>query len=212
MQLLLRFYDVDSGRILLNGSPLQTYSLNSLRDEIGVVGQEPKLFQARVWENIAWGARTARLDPMGDLSKVASFDALLKMSPAHQALHGAVVAAAKAAEAFDFITHDLAGGFDQILLEGGRSISGGQKQRLAIARALVREPSILLLDEATSALDSESERKVQAALETRAAASNVTMLVIAHRLSTVVEAGEFLVCMYPYSSRATPAHNLTCSP
>ena len=227
MQLLLRFYDVDSGRVLLNGSALQTYSLDSLRDEIGVVGQEPKLFQARVWENIAWGARTARLDPMGDLSKVASFDELLKMSPAHRELHGAVVAAAKAAEAFRFITRDLAGGFDQVrcsflllapillyahnvifcvcsillftggfdqvLLEGGRSISGGQKQRIAIARALVREPSILLLDEATSALDSESERKVQAALEARAAASNVTMLVIAHRLSTVVEADNVVV-------------------
>ena len=195
MQLLLRFYDADSGRILLNGAPLQTYDISSLRDEVGVVGQEPKLFQARIWENIAWGARTSKLDAMGDLSRVPNFEALLTMEQAHRDLHAAIIAASKAAEAYDFIQTDLDLKFDQVLLEGGRSISGGQKQRIAIARALVREPKVLLLDEATSALDSESERKVQAALDSRAASKggDVTMLVIAHRLSTIVEADNVIV-------------------
>ena len=193
MQLLLRFYDPNSGRVLLDGAPLQTYGVATLRDEIGVVGQEPKLFQARVWENIAWGARSEELDVLGDLSLIASFDALVKMSPAHQRLHADIITASTTAQAHSFILRDLADGYDQLLLEGGRAVSGGQKQRIAIARALVRRPAILLLDEATSALDSESERKVQAALERDVKARGLTMVMIAHRLSTLAHCDHVIV-------------------
>ena len=193
MQLLLRFYDPDSGRVLLNGEPLPVYDVHSLRDEIGVVGQEPKLFEARVWENVAWGARTELLDQLGDLSLVQDFASLLTMSDGHKQLHASVITACTTAQAHKFIMRDLADGYDQLLLEGGRAVSGGQKQRLAIARALVRRPSILLLDEATSALDSESERRVQAALEKDLKESGLTMVLIAHRLSTLAHCDTVIV-------------------
>jgi ATP-binding cassette subfamily B (MDR/TAP) protein 1 len=193
MQLLLRFYDPDSGRVLLNGEPLPVFDVHSLRDEIGVVGQEPKLFEARVWENVAWGARTELLDQLGDLSLVQDFASLLTMSDGHKQLHASVITACTTAQAHKFIMRDLADGYDQLLLEGGRAVSGGQKQRLAIARALVRRPSILLLDEATSALDSESERRVQAALEKDLKESGLTMVLIAHRLSTLAHCDTVIV-------------------
>jgi ABC-type multidrug transport system fused ATPase/permease subunit len=193
MQLLLRFYDPDSGRVLLNGEPLPVYDVHSLRDEIGVVGQEPKLFEARVWENVAWGARTELLDQLGDLSLVQDFASLLTMSDGHKKLHASVITACTTALAHKFIMRDLADEYDQLLLEGGRAVSGGQKQRLAIAGAIVRRPSILLLDVATSALDSESERRVQAALEKDLKESGLTMVLIAHRLSTLAHCDTVIV-------------------
>ena len=164
LQLLLRFYDPDAGRILLDGTALPELSLESLRESIGLVSQESVVFSDDVAANLRYG-------------RPGASDAELE-------------AAARAAEAHEFIER-LPDGYGTYLGERGVRLSGGQRQRLSIARALLKNPPLLLLDEATSALDAESERKVQAALER--AMSGRTTLVIAHRLATVVDADRILV-------------------
>ena len=164
LQLLLRFYDPDAGRVLLDGVPLPELSLASLRGAVGLVSQESVVFSDDVAANLRYG-------------KPDATDAEL-------------VAAARAAQAHGFIER-LPDGYATYLGERGVRLSGGQRQRLSIARALLKNPPLLLLDEATSALDAESERKVQAALEH--AMSGRTTLVIAHRLATVVNADRILV-------------------
>lgn len=164
MQLLLRFYDVPSGRILIGGTPITQFDPAEWRGRIGLVPQDPVIFSTTAFENIRFGR------PEADEATIRD--------------------AARKAEALEFI-EALPEGFDTYLGEKGVRLSGGQRQRLAIARALVRNPEILLLDEATSALDSENERKVQAALETLM--EGRTTLVIAHRLSTVQNADRILV-------------------
>ena len=164
LQLLLRFYDPDAGRILLDGTTLPELSLESLRESIGLVSQESVVFSDDVAANLRYG-------------RPGASDAELE-------------AAARAAEAHEFIER-LPDGYGTYLGERGVRLSGGQRQRLSIARALLKNPPLLLLDEATSALDAESERKVQAALER--AMSGRTTLVIAHRLATVVDADRILV-------------------
>lgn len=155
--LVPRFYNPDSGRILLDGHDLQTLSLHCLRSNIAYVSQDVLLFNDTVAANIAYG--DSRSVPMEE-----------------------VEAAAKAANAFEFI-QAMPEGFNTVIGENGNRLSGGQRQRLAIARAILKNVPILILDEATSALDNESERLVQEALERLM--QGRTTLVIAHRLSTI---------------------------
>ena len=163
-QLLLRFYDASEGVIEVDGVPVREASLEALRQRIGIVPQDSVIFSANAMENIRYGRPEASDDE--------------------------VIAAAKAAFAHDFITA-LPEGYATFLGERGVRLSGGQKQRIAIARAMLKNPPLLLLDEATSALDAESERMVQAALES--AMKDRTTLVIAHRLATVQRADRIVV-------------------
>ena len=163
-QLLLRFYDPSSGRILKDGLPTRELALADLRQGIGIVPQDAVIFASSALENIRYG-------------KPEASDAEVK-------------AAAQAAFADEFISA-LPQGYDSFLGERGVRLSGGQRQRIAIARAMLKNPPLLLLDEATSALDAESERVVQAALES--AMRGRTTLVIAHRLATVVKADRIVV-------------------
>jgi ATP-binding cassette subfamily B protein len=163
-QLLLRFYDPQSGVIRFDGVGLAEADPADLRARIGLVPQEPVVFSADAWENIRYGRPEA-----GDEE---------------------VRAAAEAAGALEFL-EQLPEGFDTYLGEKGVRLSGGQRQRLAIARAILKDPPLLLLDEATSALDAESERVVQQALD-RLMAGRST-LIIAHRLATVLKADRILV-------------------
>ncbi|NXP32814.1 MDR1 protein, partial [Leiothrix lutea] len=156
VQLLQRFYDPDQGEITLDGRDIRTLNIKWLRENIGIVSQEPVLFATTIAENIRYGRE--------DIS-----DAEIER-------------AAKEANAFDFISR-LPDKFNTMVGERGAQLSGGQKQRIAIARALARNPKILLLDEATSALDTQSESIVQAALDK--ARAGRTTIVIAHRLSTI---------------------------
>lgn len=159
LNLIPRFYDVDGGRVLVDGADVRGLTLASLRGAIALVSQEVSLFDDTVRANIAYGRFGADEEE--------------------------IIAAAKAAAAHDFIMA-LPEGYDTRVGEHGLKLSGGQRQRLAIARAMLKNAPILLLDEATSALDTESERQVQAALKTLMRGR--TTLVIAHRLSTVVDA------------------------
>eukprot|EP01138_Halocafeteria_seosinensis_P015347 gb/GECG01015663.1/.p1 GENE.gb/GECG01015663.1/~~gb/GECG01015663.1/.p1 ORF type:complete len:1320 (+),score=211.29 gb/GECG01015663.1/:1-3960(+) len=165
ISLLQRFYDVTRGEILLDGENIRELNPKSLRSLIGVVSQEPQLFATTVGKNIA----------LGSLEKSLSSDK-----------EGKIQEAAKVACAHDFIK-ELTEGYDTPVGEKGAQMSGGQKQRIAIARAVYREPQIVLLDEATSALDTESERKVQAAIDQMLSqrSQKQTTIIIAHRLSTV---------------------------
>ncbi len=164
INLIPRFYDVSGGRILVDGYDLRDVTLNSLRDQIGIVLQESILFAASIRENIAFG-----------LENVSEAD---------------VIEAAKAAQAHDFIM-DMPAGYDTEVGERGLTLSGGQKQRIAIARALLKDPRILLLDDATSSVDTETERLIQLALERLMVGR--TSFIIAQRLSTARMADKVLV-------------------
>jgi ATP-binding cassette, subfamily B, bacterial len=163
-QLLLRFYDPRAGRIVLDGVPTNEMSLHDLRQRIGIVPQDAVIFSSSAMENIRYGRPDANDEE--------------------------VKAAAQAAFADEFI-NALPEGYNTFLGERGVRLSGGQRQRIAIARAMLKNPPLLLLDEATSALDAESERMVQAALES--AMRDRTTLVIAHRLATVQKADHIVV-------------------
>ncbi len=165
VNLIPRFFEAQSGTILLDGQPLETYTLASLRAQIAWVGQKVFLFDDTIANNIAYGA--------------------LRDQPRE-----AIEAAARAAFADDFI-RALPLGYDTPVGQDGVQLSGGQRQRLAIARALLKQSPLLILDEATSALDNESEFHIQAALEQ--AMQNRTTLVIAHRLSTIEQADWIVV-------------------
>nr|KYP41344.1 ABC transporter B family member 15 [Cajanus cajan] len=159
VSLLQRFYDPIEGEIRVDGVAIQKFQLNWLRSQMGLVSQEPTLFATSIKENILFGRESATDEE--------------------------IVEAAKAANAHDFILQ-LPQGYNTQVGEKGVQLSGGQKQRIAIARAIIKHPQILLLDEATSALDSESERKVQEALDKVSAGR--TTIIIAHRLSTIRDA------------------------
>ena len=163
-QLLLRFYDPQAGRIVVDGAATRDVSLHDLRQRMAIVPQEAVIFSASALENIRYGRPGASDED--------------------------VIAAAQAAFAHDFLTA-LPEGYGTFLGERGVRLSGGQRQRIAIARAILKNPPLLLLDEATSALDAESERMVQAALES--AMRDRTTLVIAHRLATVQKADRIVV-------------------
>ena len=162
--LLPRFYDATSGSITIDGEDIRKVTLNSLREQVGIVPQETVLFNGSVYDNILYG----RLD----------------------ATREEVEAAAKAANAHDFIMQ-LPNGYETMLGDRGMNISGGQRRRISIARAILKNPQILILDEATSALDTESERVVQEALDRLMVGR--TSFVIAHRLSTIKNADKIMV-------------------
>jgi ATP-binding cassette subfamily B protein len=166
-RLLYRFYDVDAGRITIDGRDLRDVTQASLRRAIGIVPQDTVLFNDSVEYNIAYGRPGATRDE--------------------------VVAAAQAARIHQFIA-STPKGYDTVVGERGLKLSGGEKQRVAIARTLLKDPPILIFDEATSALDSANERAIQD--ELRSAARNKTALVVAHRLSTVVDAHQILVMQH----------------
>jgi ATP-binding cassette subfamily B protein len=161
---LLRFYDIAGGRLVLDGLPIQDWSLEALRHRMALVHQDAVIFSANALENIRYGRP--------------------------EASETEVIAAARAAQADDFI-RELPQGYQTFLGERGVRLSGGQRQRIAIARAILKDAPLLLLDEATSALDTESERLVQQALET--AMRGRTTIVVAHRLSTVQRADLIVV-------------------
>ena len=164
VSLLERFYDPDAGEILLDGHPLPSLTLESLRAQMAIVLQDVFLFNGTVAENIAFGAE----------------------APTEEEIRRA----AKIAHAEEFILK-MPGGYDTPIGERGLRLSGGQKQRLAIARAVLRGAPILILDEATSAVDNETEAKIQASIE--ALAEDRTVIAIAHRLSTVMRADRIFV-------------------
>lgn len=169
IQLLLRFYDPNQGVIRMDGIDLKQYDLRWLHRNIGYVSQEPVLFARSIRENIVFGVE---------------HEDSVTMDRIHDA--------AKKANAYDFIM-EFPQKFETKVGERGTRLSGGQKQRVAIARAILNDPKILLLDEATSALDTESEHLVQKALDRIISEGNKTVIVIAHRLSTVKNADRILV-------------------
>ena len=163
-RLLFRFYDVTGGRILIDGQDIREVTQDSVRAAIGMVPQDTVLFNDSIYYNIEYGREGASRDE--------------------------IIAAAKSAQIHDFIK-SLPEGYDTMVGERGLKLSGGEKQRVGIARTLLKNPPILLLDEATSALDSETEQEIQGALDR--AAEGRTVLMIAHRLSTVAEADQIIV-------------------
>jgi len=164
VDLLPRFYDPNSGAITIDGIDIRDYTLDSLRQKIGIVTQETILFNDNVRNNIAYGIDDVDQDALEE--------------------------AAEAANAMEFI-EDLEKGFDTNIGDNGVKLSGGQRQRLTIARALLKNPPILILDEATSSLDTEAEQKVQKAIDSLM--QHRTVFVIAHRLSTITGADKILV-------------------
>jgi len=163
-RLLYRFYEVNSGSITIDGQDLRDITQHSLRHTIGIVPQDTVLFNDTIEYNIAYGRPGASKDE--------------------------IIAAARAASIHDFIA-SLPDGYETMVGERGLKLSGGEKQRVAIARTLLKNPAILIFDEATSALDSKAEQAIQAQL--KEIAKNRTTMVIAHRLSTIADAQQILV-------------------
>ncbi|OLY83009.1 Multidrug resistance protein 1A [Smittium mucronatum] len=168
--LIQRFYDVSQGSVFIDGLDVREYNVRSLRQNIGIVSQEPVLFDTTIFKNIQYGAKDMENDP-----------------PTREQ----IVQACKDANIHDFID-SLPLKYDTVVGERGAQLSGGQKQRIAIARSLIRNPQVLLLDEATSALDTESERLVQDALDRNSV--NRTTITVAHRLSTIMDSDMIYVC------------------
>jgi ATP-binding cassette subfamily B protein len=164
IKLLLRFYDVEAGKISLDGHDIRDLQMADLRGAIGLVSQDVFLFHGTVRENIAYG----------------TFDASDE----------AIMEAAQIAEAHEFITQ-LPNGYDTIVGERGQKLSGGQRQRISIARAVLKDPPVLILDEATSSVDNETEAAIQRSMERISVGR--TMIVIAHRLSTIRNADRIFV-------------------
>ena len=164
VNLLGRFYDVQEGRVLIDGHDLKSLSLESLRKNLGIVFQESFLFRGNIWDNLSYGRPNTTLEEG--------------------------MAAAKAAGAHDFICRAPLG-YETLLGEQGAGLSGGEKQRLSIARTLLYDPKILVLDEATSSIDAEAERAIQQALEVLV--KGRTTIAIAHRLSTLRNADRIVV-------------------
>lgn len=164
VRLLFRFYDVIKGRILIDGQDIKTVTQDSLRKAIGIVPQDTVLFNETIFYNIQYGNLDATEEEVKQAAKMAHIDTFIESLP---------------------------DGWDSIVGERGLKLSGGEKQRVAIARTILKKPAILLFDEATSALDTETEQAIQKTL--REISSNTTTLIIAHRLSTVVEADMIMV-------------------
>ena len=164
INLICRFYDVEEGAVHIDGQDIRDVDLKSLRDQIGVVLQDPFLFNGTVTDNIAYGKPDASMDE--------------------------IVAAAKAANAHGFIM-GFQEAYDTQVGERGTRVSGGERQRLAIARAILRNPRILILDEATASVDTETESQIQQALERLV--KGRTTFAIAHRLSTLRNANRLLI-------------------
>jgi ATP-binding cassette subfamily B protein len=164
VHLIARFYDVEEGHILVDGRNIREFDLQWFRQQIGVVLQDPYLFRGTVWENIAYAHPDASSEQ--------------------------ILAASKAANAHEFVVN-LPDGYDTVIGERGQTLSGGERQRVSIARAVLRDPKILILDEATASVDTETEAKIQVALERLV--ENRTTFAIAHRLSTLRKAQRLVV-------------------
>ncbi|MFQ5633519.1 MAG: ABC transporter ATP-binding protein, partial [bacterium] len=164
ISLLLRFYDPQQGRILIDGEDMRTYTMKSMRDQITIVLQEAKLFRQTVRENIAFGKPEATEEE--------------------------VIAAAKQAEAHDFIMA-MPEGYETLMYEGGENLSGGQKQRINLARAIIRDTPIVILDEPVTGLDARAEAKINEAI--RRLTEGRTTFIIAHKLSTIIGADKILL-------------------
>jgi ABC-type transport system involved in Fe-S cluster assembly fused permease/ATPase subunit len=163
-RLIFRFYDVTGGRILIDGQDIRAVTQGSLREAIGMVPQDTVLFNDTIRYNIRYGRWEASDAEVEEAARLAQIDEFIRLSPK---------------------------GYETEVGERGLKLSGGEKQRVAIARTILKSPPILLLDEATSALDSHTEKEIQDALER--VSKNRTTLVIAHRLSTIVGADEIIV-------------------
>jgi ATP-binding cassette subfamily B protein len=163
-RILYRFYDIKSGSVTIDGQDIRDVTQASLRGHIGIVPQDTVLFNDTVRYNIAYGRIGANESEIKEAARMAQIDSFIRELPL---------------------------GYDAMVGERGLKLSGGEKQRVAIARTILKNPPILLLDEATSALDTHTEREIQSALSE--VSKNRTTLVIAHRLSTVVDADEILV-------------------
>ena len=166
-RILFRFYDIQSGAVTIDGQDIREISQASLREKIGIVPQDTVLFNDTIHYNIAYGRIGATDAEINEAARLAQIDPFIRELPL---------------------------GYDSMVGERGLKLSGGEKQRVAIARTILKNPPILLLDEATSALDSHTEREIQDALSL--ISKNRTTLVIAHRLSTIVEADEILVLVH----------------
>ena len=164
LKLLLRFYDVTSGEILLDGQNIKNLKQDSLRSFIGFVSQDTYLFDGTIRDNILYGSFNKTEDEL--------------------------IQVAKTAEAFDFI-QALPNGFDTVVGERGQKLSGGQRQRISIARALIKDTPVFILDEATSAVDNETEAAIQKSLNK--ITNEKTTLMVAHRLSTIIHADKIFV-------------------
>eukprot|EP01016_Furgasonia_blochmanni_P008219 TRINITY_DN1330_c0_g1_i2.p1 TRINITY_DN1330_c0_g1~~TRINITY_DN1330_c0_g1_i2.p1 ORF type:complete len:215 (-),score=48.74 TRINITY_DN1330_c0_g1_i2:147-791(-) len=169
ISLIERFYDTQSGRILFDGVDLKTLDLRFLHQAIGLVAQEPSLFSGTIEENITYGIKDYTQEDLDQITKLA--------------------------HAYDFIHNKqmFPQGYKTVVGERGVKLSGGQKQRIAIARALMKRPKVLIFDEATSALDAESEYQVQTAIDGLIHSGHVTMIIVAHRLSTIINCQRILV-------------------
>ena len=163
-RILYRFYDIQSGSVTIDGQDIRDVTQASLRAAIGIVPQDTVLFNDTIRYNIGYGRVGAGENEILEAARLAQIDPFIRQLP---------------------------GGYNSMVGERGLKLSGGEKQRVAIARTLLKNPPILLLDEATSALDTHTEREIQSALKT--VSQNRTSLVIAHRLSTVIDADEILV-------------------
>lgn len=172
--LLERFYDPSTGSINMNRAPLTSLNPRLYRRIVGLVQQEPTLFQGSIRENVALGIENPEAGAKGPSDKQ-------------------IEAALRASNAWDFVC-SLPDGLATPAGAGGAQLSGGQRQRIAIARALIRDPKILLLDEATSALDTESEKVVQSALAEAAKQGDRITVAVAHRLSTIKDAD--VICVF----------------
>lgn len=164
VNLIPRFYDVTGGAVLLDGLDVRDYPLEQLRDRIGMVLQNNVLFTGTIRENLLWGRPDATEEEM--------------------------IQAAKDAQAYDFIM-GLPDGFDTMLTQGGTNVSGGQKQRLCIARAMLRKPAVLILDDSTSAVDSATEAAIRQSFASNL--KDTTVIIIAQRISSVQYADEVLI-------------------
>jgi ATP-binding cassette subfamily B protein len=162
--LLLGLQIPEKGQVLLDGVPLEEWRLNSFRERIGYVPQDPQLFHSTIRENLLWSYEQASDCDLWEALRLANAETFVK---------------------------ELSEGIDTMVGDRGVRLSGGQRQRIALARALVRKPELLILDEATSALDSESERLIQKSIEQLA--QETTILVIAHRLSTIAKAKQVYI-------------------
>lgn len=165
-KLLLRLYDVNGGKILVNGFDIRDLRQNELRSHIGIVAQDTTLFNDTIYNNILYGKPSATAEE--------------------------IETAAKMANIHDFIANDLSDGYQTVVGERGVKLSGGEKQRMAIARMLIKNPEVLIFDEATASLDTKSEKIIQQEIE-KLSKGDIATIVIAHRLSTVVDFDEIIV-------------------
>ena len=164
VQLIPRLYDVTAGQVLVDGVDVREYSLKNLRDGVGMVLQKNVLFSGTIEENLRWGNEDASMEELRTF--------------------------ADAAQADGFVT-SFANGYDTDMGQGGVNVSGGQKQRLCIARAMMRKPKILILDDSTSAVDTATEAKIRECF--RSSLENTTKIIIAQRIGSVEEADQILV-------------------